>query len=90
MNPAIIKLGYLLAAILFIVGIKGLGHPRTAVRGNLIGAAGMLIAIVLTLLDRNIVRFEIIVAGLVVGAAVGAALALKIQITAMPQMVMNS
>jgi NAD(P) transhydrogenase subunit beta len=87
MNPAIIKLGYLLAAILFIVGIKGLGHPRTAVRGNFIGAVGMLIAIVLTLLDRNIVRFEIIVAGLVVGAAVGAALALKIQITAMPQMV---
>jgi len=87
MNPAIIKLGYLLAAILFIIGIKGLGHPRTAVRGNFIGAVGMLIAIVLTLLDRNIVRFEIIVAGLVVGAAVGAALALKIQITAMPQMV---
>ncbi|MFP6871714.1 MAG: NAD(P)(+) transhydrogenase (Re/Si-specific) subunit beta [Nitrospinota bacterium] len=87
MNPAIIKLGYLLAAVLFIIGIKGLGHPRTAVRGNFIGAVGMLIAIVLTLLDRNIVRFEIIVAGLVVGAAVGAALALKIQITAMPQMV---
>ena len=47
----------------------------------------MLIAIVLTLLDRNIVRYEIIIAGLIVGSAIGVTLAVKIQITAMPQMV---
>ena len=87
MDAAIIKLGYLVAAVLFILGIKGLGHPRTAVRGNLLGAIGMLLAILLTLLDRNIVQFEIIAAGLLIGAVIGAGLALKIRITAMPEMV---
>ncbi len=87
MDPVVIRIGYLIAAVFFILGIKGLSHPRTAVRGNLTGAFGMLLAIVLTLLDQNIVRFEIIVAGLVVGAAIGAIMALKIRITAMPQMV---
>jgi NAD(P) transhydrogenase subunit beta len=85
--PVLIRIGYLIAAVCFIFGIKGLSHPRTAVRGNLTGAFGMLLAIVLTLLDQNIVRFEIIVAGLVIGAAIGAVMALKIHITAMPQMV---
>ncbi|MBI4250986.1 MAG: NAD(P)(+) transhydrogenase (Re/Si-specific) subunit beta, partial [Candidatus Tectomicrobia bacterium] len=87
MEPAIIKLGYLAAAVLFILGLKGLSHPRTAVRGNLIGAFGMLLAISLTLLDRNIVRFEVIAAGIAAGTVIGAVLALKIRITAMPQMV---
>ena len=87
MDAAIIKLGYLAASVLFIFGIKGLGHPRTATRGNIIGASGMLLAILITLLDRNIVRFEIIIGGIVVGAVIGVLLALKIRITAMPQMV---
>ncbi|MBI1724919.1 MAG: NAD(P)(+) transhydrogenase (Re/Si-specific) subunit beta [Candidatus Tectomicrobia bacterium] len=76
MEPAIIKLGYLAAAVLFILGLKGLSHPRTAVRGNLIGAFGMLLAISLTLLDRNIVRFEVIAAGIAAGTVIGAVLAL--------------
>ena len=92
MNPAFINLAYLVASILFILGIKGLTHPRTAVRGNLLGATGMLIAIVVTLLDRQVVGaglqgLGIIVAGIALGSAIGATLALKIQITAMPQMV---
>lgn len=87
MNPGVIKFGYLVAATLFILGIKGLSHPRTAVRGNLTGALGMLLAIVLTLLDQNIIRYEIIIAGFIVGGVIGAVLALKIRITAMPEMV---
>ena len=63
---------YLLAAVLFIFGLKGLAHPRTAVRGNLLGAVGMLLAVVVTLLDRQIIRYELIIAGLVVGAFIGA------------------
>ncbi|NNE10316.1 MAG: NAD synthetase, partial [Gemmatimonadetes bacterium] len=46
MNDALIKIAYLVASVLFIVGLKGLTHPRTAVRGNRLGATGMLIAIV--------------------------------------------
>ena len=92
MNPAFINLAYLVASILFILGIKGLTHPRTAARGNLLGATGMLVAIVVTLLDRQVVDaglqgLRFIVAGIALGSAIGAALALKIQITAMPQMV---
>jgi len=84
---ALVNIAYIVAAILFIFGLKGLSHPRTAVRGNLLGATGMLIAVVVTLLHRQIVGFEAILAGMVVGGAVGATLALKIQMTAMPQLV---
>lgn len=87
MTNALINLAYLTASALFIFGLKGLSHPRTAVRGNLLGATGMLIAIVVTLLDRHIVSYTVIVAGLVVGSAIGAALALKVRMTGMPQMV---
>ena len=87
MTEFLINVGYLLAAILFIFGLKGLTHPRTAVRGNLLGACGMLLAIVITLTDQRIVSFEIILAGVILGAAIGAVLALKIEMTAMPELV---
>ncbi len=87
MTSAFINLAYLLASVLFIIGLKGLGHPRTAVRGNLIGAIGMLIAILVTLLDRQILGFGAILAGIVIGSAAGAVLAQRIEMTAMPQMV---
>jgi len=83
----IVNLSYLLAAVLFILGLKGLGHPRTAVRGNMLGALGMLLAIVVTLADRQILSFGLIITGLLVGALVGTILALRIQMTAMPQLV---
>jgi NAD(P) transhydrogenase subunit beta len=87
MPTATINLFYLLASVLFILGLKGLSHPRTAVRGNLLGSTGMLIAIVVTLLDRRIVSFEVIVAGLITGALVGAIMAYRAPMTAMPQVV---
>jgi len=87
MAAALVKLAYLIASILFILGLKGLSHPRTAVRGNTLGALGMLLAVGATLFDRSIVSFEVILAGVVVGSLVGATLATKIQMTAMPQMV---
>lgn len=87
MGEAFINLAYLLAAVLFILGLKGLSHPRTAVRGNQMGALGMLIAIVATLLHQQIIRYELIILGLVVGALVGLVMALRVQMTAMPQMV---
>lgn len=86
-QTVIINLAYLIASVLFIVGLKGLTHPRTAVRGNMTAALAMLIAIVVTLLDKSIVSFEVILAGLIIGSVIGATLAVKIQMTEMPQLV---
>ena len=88
----LINLAYLAASVLFIFGLVNLSHPRTAVRGNLFGATGMLIALIATLVDRNIIAagangYLIIFAGLLVGGAIGATLALRVQMTAMPEMV---
>jgi NAD(P) transhydrogenase subunit beta len=82
-----LNLSYLLASILFIVGLKQLGHPKTASRGNQLGAVGMLIAVLATLLDQNILTYEWIVGGILLGSLIGIVLALKIQMTAMPQLV---
>lgn len=87
MPPVVINFAYLIASALFIIGLKGLSHPRKAVRGNILGSLGMLIAIVATMLDRQIVSYEVILAGLVVGSALGMLLAVRVQMTAMPQMV---
>jgi H+-translocating NAD(P) transhydrogenase subunit beta len=87
MSPSIVSAVYLLAGILFILGIKGLTKPKTAVRGNQLSALGMLIAVVVTLLDSSIVDFSFIIAGVLIGGIVGATMALKIQMTSMPQMV---
>ncbi|HEX6657529.1 MAG TPA: NAD(P)(+) transhydrogenase (Re/Si-specific) subunit beta [Ilumatobacter sp.] len=92
MSTWLLNLAYLAASILFILGLKGLSHPRTAVRANLQGALGMLVAIVATLLDRTVLgagmqAFVLIFAAILLGSAIGAALALKIEMTAMPQMV---
>lgn len=88
MNRAdFIELGYLVGASLFILGLKGLGRPRTARRGNLLGAAGMLVAILVTLIDQAIVSYWVLAAGLVVGSAIGVLLALKVQMTSMPELV---
>ncbi|TVP15522.1 NAD(P)(+) transhydrogenase (Re/Si-specific) subunit beta [Shewanella sp. KCT] len=87
MSMTIIYLAYLVAASLFILGIKGLTKPRTAVRGNQLSALGMFIAVVVTLLDKSILSYEWIIAGILLGGAIGAVMATKIQVTAMPQMV---
>ena len=87
MSQAFIDLFYLIAAILFILGLRDMSHPRRAVRGNLFGSAGMLVAIVVTLLDQRIVSFEIIIVGLVVGALIGAIMAYRVPMTGIPQVV---
>jgi NAD(P) transhydrogenase subunit beta len=78
---------YLMASILFILGLKGLTHPRSASRGNLLGAAGMLIAVVTALISETGLNWGMIICGVVIGSAVGSVLAFKIQMTAMPQLV---
>ncbi|MBI4264950.1 MAG: NAD(P)(+) transhydrogenase (Re/Si-specific) subunit beta [Acidobacteria bacterium] len=86
MSPAI-AIAYLVAAVSFILGLKMLSSARTARRGNLYAAFGMLLAIVVTLLDQRILDFRYIVAGLVVGGFAGVLLAVRVQMTGMPQLV---
>jgi NAD(P) transhydrogenase subunit beta len=78
---------YLVASVLFIIGIKKLGSPKTARRGNMYSAIGMLIAIIVTLVDQRIVTFEWIIIGIIIGSIIGAVMSIKVQMTAMPQMV---
>ena len=87
MHANLINAVYLLAAVLFILGLKGLTSPRTAVRGNRLGALGMLLAVLATLVDRQIVSYELIVLGIAIGSVVGIVWAVKVQMTAMPQLV---
>lgn len=82
-----IDISYLVAAVLFVSGIKGMTRPKTAVRGNMMSAFGMLIAVVVTLLDTNILSYDIIIAGLLLGGVSGLVLAQKMPMTSMPQMV---
>ncbi|MFN3713191.1 MAG: NAD(P)(+) transhydrogenase (Re/Si-specific) subunit beta [Alcanivoracaceae bacterium] len=82
-----LNIAYLIAASLFVFGIKGLTKPRTAVRGNQMAALGMLIACVVTLFHRDIISYELIIIGVLVGAAIGGVMAVKVQMTSMPQMI---
>ncbi len=86
-SPTVINSAYLVASVLFIFGLKGLTHPRTAVRGNRYGALAMFIAVVATLLDQQILSFEWILVGVVLGGLIGALLSARIAMTDMPQLV---
>jgi len=83
----LINFCYLIAAVLFIYGIKGLTSPKTAVRGNKLSATGMLIAIIAALVDHNVVSYVYIIIGVLIGGAIGAVLAKRVQMTQMPEMV---
>ena len=86
-----IPLGYLLSAALFIFGLKKLGHPRTAPRGNQYGAMGMLVAVITTVVDMQLsnggLQWELIVAGLALGSLIGIVMAVKVEMTGMPELV---
>jgi NAD(P) transhydrogenase subunit beta len=82
-----ITLAYIAASVMFIYGLKMLGRQTTAVRGNLLSAAGMLLAIVVTLADRSILSYSWIAAGLVLGTLIGAFAAQRVPMTSMPEFV---
>lgn len=88
MPQSTIQIAYLIASVLFIVGLKKMTHPRSAVSGNRYGAAGMMLAFVATLMNGSEVSgYGYIVVGWMVGTFVGVLLATKIQMTQMPQLV---
>lgn len=85
--PNFIQLAYLLAAVLFILGLKRLSSPATARTGNLLASLGMLVGVLVTLFNRDIVSFEFIIAGIIIGSVIGATLARKVEMTSMPELV---
>lgn len=87
MSLSTINLVYVVAAVLFIYGLKMLGSPDTARRGNLLSSAGMLIAVLATLFDQQILSYTWIVICVIIGAGIGAYAARTVAMTGMPEMV---
>ncbi|GAB5410052.1 MAG: NAD(P)(+) transhydrogenase (Re/Si-specific) subunit beta [Balneolaceae bacterium] len=85
--PDTIQLIYLIATAFFIRGLKLLNSPATARRGNQLAAVGMLIGVIVTLFDQQIISFELILIGTVIGSLIGVVLAKKVEMTAMPELV---
>ncbi len=83
----VVGAAYLVAASLFILGLRRLGSPATARSGNMLASVGMLIAVVVTLLDRDVLDLADVAVGMLIGAAAGGLLARAIKMTAMPQLV---
>jgi NAD(P) transhydrogenase subunit beta len=80
-----IEFSYLLASILFILGLRGMSHPETARRGMHLAEFGMVTAVIGTLLQREIISYEWIIAGLLLGSTIGLAMGVWVPMTAMPQ-----
>lgn len=78
---------YVIVAMLFILGLKLLSHPSTARKGNFISAVAMLTAVIVTLLDQNILSFELLLVCVLAGSVVGAWTAKKVEMTSMPELV---
>src|SRR6202171_493732 len=85
MRRDLLQLFYLVSAILFVMGLRGLSHPRTARRGMFLAEFGMLLAIIGSLLHHEIIDYRWIAAGLVLGTAIGVPMAIWIPMTAVPQ-----
>ncbi len=87
MSANITALAYLIASVLFILALRGLSSPDTARRGNIFGIIGMTIAVVVTVIDPSVVSYTWILVAAVIGGAIGTVVALKIEMSAMPQLV---
>ena len=83
----LVNLSYVVSAVLFIYGLKELGHPDSARRGNMLSSLGMFIAVVVTLLHQDIINYQWIIIGIAIGAVIGAAVARMVEMTSMPEMV---
>lgn len=86
-NEILINFAYVVSAALFIFGLKQLGSPATARRGNMISSLAMLVAVVFSLLDQGIIDFKMIAISMVIGSIIGATIARMVEMTSMPEMV---
>ena len=87
MSANITAVAYLIASVLFILALRGLSSPVTARRGNIFGITGMIIAVLITVIDPSVVSYAWILVAVVIGGAIGTVVALKIEMSAMPQLV---
>src|SRR5690554_7628073 len=87
LSPELTAIAYLVAAICFILALKGLSSPQSARRGNLIGAAGALLAVVTVFLSMELENLVLIIAAILVGSAIAVPIARRVQMTQMPQLV---
>jgi NAD(P) transhydrogenase subunit beta len=87
MTPGLLTISYLIAAVFFILSLSGLASPKTARRGNLLGIAGMIIAVAATLLSPDMANFKWIVIALLIGGSIGTIIAIKINMTNLPQLI---
>jgi NAD(P) transhydrogenase subunit beta len=87
MSVNLAAFAYLIASICFVLALRGLSHPESSRAGNVYGIAGMVIAVVTTLALPGVVSYWLIAAGVLVGGAIGTVIALRIQMTALPQLV---
>ena len=86
-NTILVNFSYILSSMFFIFGLKMLGSPETARRGNLLSSTGMFLAVIVTLLDQSILDFTWIIVGVLIGASIGFFASTLIKMTAMPEMV---
>ncbi len=87
MAETITGLAYLVAGVLFILALRGLSSPDSSRMGNIFGIAGMVIAVATTLLSPDVVSYWMIILGILIGGSLGAVIALKINMTSLPQLV---
>jgi NAD(P) transhydrogenase subunit beta len=81
------SIAYLVSSILFILSLRGLSHPTTARRGNFYGIVGMAIAIITTVSSPGVLSYKEIAIAFVIGGLIGSVIAVRIQMTALPQLV---
>ncbi len=87
MSASLSGFAYLIASVLFILALRGLSSPESARTGNMFGIAGMVVAVVATLADPGVLSFGMIVLAILIGGSIGTVVALKINMTALPQLV---
>ena len=87
MSANMVAVLYLLSALLFIFALRGLSHPESSRLGNIFGIVGMVVAIITTLMFKTVLSYTEIGAAILVGGAIGTFIALRIEMTALPQLV---
>ena len=87
MSSDIVAILYLISAVLFIFALRGLSHPESSRMGNIFGIIGMIVAIITTLMFKSVLSYTEIGVSILIGGLIGAFIALKIQMTALPQLV---